>query len=357
MKNFGNEGRGMMESKNVENVENNEKNLSNKAVDEAKDIVKINKRYSYIVLICSFFLQTLSACMFSTYGTLLVSIVDSTDSKTGFISWFGGIAALSTSITSLFAGPMIDFFGATNTVLCAAIIFLLGHIIATFSSHLPLVIVSLGLSQGLGTAPFQICSFVITTKWFNKSRSFALSFLAGGLGLGMLTWGPLAAYLCDIYGWRGAILLLGALFSHGAILGFFLKDPEKNCEKSLTFKETLFKLFDKELIGNVIFVLYILTIGLVHFSYGVVIALLPRKIVDLGGSNVLGGLIITITGGSSAVLRFLIGIFADKPYFNIEIVYMSSVIVSAICSICTIFTSNITEFIIFSVIFGSASGV
>ncbi|CAD5111291.1 DgyrCDS612 [Dimorphilus gyrociliatus] len=316
------------------------------------------KRYAYVILVLSFTLQALSGCMFSTYGVLLVNIADSTEVNTGFISWFGGIASLSLGLSSVSTGIMIDLFGSKITVFIGAIIFLLGHVVCAFVNNLYVVIIILGLSQGYGTSAFQVTSFIITTRWFTKRRSFALSFLAGGLGLGMLSWGPLAAYLADIYGWRGTLLLLGAIFSNGAFLAMLLKEPRETLKtNALSIKQTILKLFNKELTRSLLFFTYISVIGFVHFSYNVLIALLPRKIVDMGGSNLLGGLMITIVTGSSTVLRFIVGVCADKPYFNTLFIYLTSVLVAGISSICTMFIPNVFGFIVFAVIFGSSSGI
>jgi hypothetical protein len=50
---------------------------------------------------------------------------------------------------------------------------------------------------------------------------------SAGVGFGVFLYAPMVRLLIDTYGWRGAMLLLAAVFSHGWVFASLMRPPEK----------------------------------------------------------------------------------------------------------------------------------
>ena len=60
-------------------------------------------------------------------------------------------------------------------------------------------------------------------KCFNKSYTMAVGIGGIGPSVGFVIFAPLVQFFLEIYGWRATMLLIGAIFSHLAVCGAFLK--------------------------------------------------------------------------------------------------------------------------------------
>ncbi len=107
-------------------------------------------------------------------------------------------------VASLPAGRLVDRRGARPVIVLGAVVMGLGFIILSVMSHLYLfylgyVLIGAG-AGGIGSVP---CSAVVS-NWFRKKRGTAIGLMSSGIGAGGLVMAPLAGYLIEVVGWRGA---------------------------------------------------------------------------------------------------------------------------------------------------------
>ena len=72
-------------------------------------------------------------------------------------------------------------------------------------------------------------SSVVTKEVISRAftGSYTLAFGAGDIGASLVffTTLPLTQFFLDVYGWRGTMLLLGAILSHLGVCGALMKEP------------------------------------------------------------------------------------------------------------------------------------
>ena len=66
-----------------------------------------------------------------------------------------------------------------------------------------------GVLGGVGMSSFYLLGTTTVTRWFGARRGLALALVLVGFNLGYISAGPLAAWLIEKLGWRGAYALLG----------------------------------------------------------------------------------------------------------------------------------------------------
>ncbi|CAD5111292.1 unnamed protein product [Dimorphilus gyrociliatus] len=328
---------------------------------ERKETAKLNglrsSKYRYVILISSTLIQGLSACLFSCYGILLMAIVEATGQSNALVSWFGGLWSLLLGFSSLFIGPLAVYYGSRKVVMFGSLVSAAGFVMSAFAPNMLIVVIGMGAFQGIGTSCYQIAPFLITSKWFVERRGGALSFLSFGVGIGMLLWSPLIALLIEAYTWRGALLLMGAIYLNGLVLGLLLIEPTNDKETApLSLIKAIGRNLDKKLVRTKNFFIYLSGTSLLYFGHMMVLAYLPRKIVEIGRSRVEGSLMVTVTSAVSCLIRLVIGAIAHKKYFKQGIIYSLSSIMAGIGSFLTLSSDSLGFYYAYSAIFGLTSG-
>src|SRR4051794_17567534 len=123
-----------------------------------------------------------------------------------------GIAALAVAACSPVLGVLLDRYPARRIILpCMAVFgsafFSLGFMSSRLA-HLYAVFLLLGI-VGNGTAHLSFSRAVAT--WFRDRRGTAFAVLMAGGALGAMVLPPLAQFLINSIGWRGAFFFLGGL--------------------------------------------------------------------------------------------------------------------------------------------------
>ncbi|CAD5119986.1 DgyrCDS8570 [Dimorphilus gyrociliatus] len=327
-------------------------------VDKPKE--QIDGGYAWVVLYSCIILQMFGASLLGTYGVLLVNIVDSTGYKTSFISWYGALTCLTQGFSSFFLGPLVEIYSCRTVTIIGSLICTFSYISTAFVKDIPYILFTLGFVQGLGISCFHVCPNIIVSRWFSKKQSMALTLITFGKGIGQLMWGPYAAYTVDLYGWRGSLIMIGGVVLHGCILGVLIKDPVsvKTVEKKGgLFKVLLKNMIPIELIKNKWFILCVLGNFPLLIGHGSVLSMLPRRIVDIGYSNIKASTTISIIGGTTSIVRLIVCGLSGVSCCNKSMACAVATLITGVSAIMTIFLKDYTSFAVFSAVFGSVSAV
>ena len=73
---------------------------------------------------------------------------------------------------------------------------------SSYVNKVELLYLTYGVLLGLGVSCFFTGTLLITAKYFTRWRSLALSLVSGGIGVGVLVYGPALTASLDAVGWK-----------------------------------------------------------------------------------------------------------------------------------------------------------
>lgn len=99
-------------------------------------------------------------------------------------------------------------------------------IISVFAQNVFTLIITIGIGTGFGFGLIYLPAIVSVTMYFEKYRSLATGIAVCGSGFGTTVFAPLTEHLIKTYGWRGALLIIGAIVLNCMIFGAMFRPLE-----------------------------------------------------------------------------------------------------------------------------------
>ena len=164
----------------------------------------------------------------AAYGVFLPVLAETFGWSRGAIATALSINLLLGGVAGFAIGALADRHGPR--VMLVVTVALAGAAFALVStvSALWQLYLFVGVLGGVGMSSFYLLAATTVTHWFDEHRGLALALVLVGFNLGYISAGPLAAWLIDALGWRGAYALLGSaggLVTLGAAITVRLPRP------------------------------------------------------------------------------------------------------------------------------------
>ena len=218
------------------------------------------------------------------------------------------------------AGMLADRFGPRRVSLAGAGVLALGLVGASFAPSLATLYVTYSVGIGVGVGLTYVPSVGAVQPWFVKRRAFATGIAVAGIGAGNLVVPPLAAWWIELYGWRGAYLMLAgfAAVLAGVAACVIDNDPERS-ERRLGEKAGTSPQAEPQsgstlaeaLRSRVFWILYV-SLFLPTIGVFVPMVHLAPYATDLGHPEPAGVMLVSLIGLGSLLGRFGIGGLADR---------------------------------------------
>src|SRR5262245_10081535 len=106
-------------------------------------------------------------------------------------------------------GALSDRIGARPVGITGAILLGLALAVASRATSLAAFQWTYGVLVGIGASAFFAPMIALTTAWFDRQRSLAVSLVSAGMGVAPLTISPFARWLITAYDWRTAMFVIG----------------------------------------------------------------------------------------------------------------------------------------------------
>jgi MFS family permease len=108
-------------------------------------------------------------------------------------------------------GALSDRYGTRVVVSIGAVLLGLALVLTSRIQSLLVFQLTYGILVGLAASTFFAPMIALTTGWFDKQRSLAVSLVSAGMGVAPMTISPFARWLITTYDWRTAMLVIGIL--------------------------------------------------------------------------------------------------------------------------------------------------
>ncbi len=182
----------------------------------------------WIILACSAIGIYVGAIIFYGFTAFFDPLVKEFGWSYTEVSFAMSLRGVEMSVLAPLVGFLVDRYGARLLALCGVIAIGLGFILLSWTNSLWMFYGCFILIAFGGGGCTAVVFTRITANWFRKKLGLALGILGSGVGAsGLLL--PMIVWLIDDFGWRTAVVILGAgMWAIGIPLVFVIRDaPEE----------------------------------------------------------------------------------------------------------------------------------
>ena len=141
-------------------------------------------------------------------------------------SWTFTIAVFVFGMSFVIAGRLQDKLGPFRISIIGAIFLSLGLVLASFTTSLLWIYVTLGVIMGFGNGFGYATPIPVLSKWFPDKRGLAVGLAVAGYGAGSAILAFVVPPMLKALTWRGTFLWLGIGYFVATVIGaFLLKNP------------------------------------------------------------------------------------------------------------------------------------
>lgn len=153
-----------------------------------------------------------AGCTSYIFGLFVIPVTEEfgisrATANNGFIAFLVGVGVLSPLV-----GRLLDRLSARVVVACGGLAFGLGMIGLSLTHSLVLMLLLIAGPVSFGMAACgTLAANTIVVRWFQQRRGRALGVLAVSTSAGGFIFTPFTALLIENFGWRSALLVIGAI--------------------------------------------------------------------------------------------------------------------------------------------------
>ncbi|XP_038069412.1 monocarboxylate transporter 12-like [Patiria miniata] len=176
-------------------------------------------RAGWLVVLALWTRLFLMVGVLKSIGMMIPLLQDQFNTSTWIMGWISSIIGTSTGISGIFAKLIGRRFGPGYAIMTCGVMISASVIIASFATspgHLACVFVVL-LGTGFGISG--VLMKEVIGRCFTTNYATATGIARTGDSAGLIVCAPLFQLFLDTYGWRGAMLLMGAISMHLVVCG------------------------------------------------------------------------------------------------------------------------------------------
>ncbi|EDO48520.1 predicted protein [Nematostella vectensis] len=317
--------------------------------------------YSWVVLACAFAIVWLVGGIGFSFGVVLPQFITEFNESRQNGALIGSIGIAFTLGESLLSSHLCmryscRLIAALGHVLCAA-----GFLLSSTAPSLPVLFVTHSFLVGSGTCFIVSPSFLICERYFKKRRSLAIGAISAGVGLGVMTWGPLSQQIINRLGWRGFYRLTAGLFAGSIFLTLSFdprigKRPEPDAEAPAR-RGLLEILRDLSAWKYRPYTLSVISVCIASFGhYSVIIHLMKFSSDEIGLSADKASRLYIASGMATVFARLVAGRICDLRSVRPIYVNLIAELCSGVVTLCSPLASSYTHLIILIACYGLADG-
>ncbi|XP_038061035.1 monocarboxylate transporter 12-like [Patiria miniata] len=164
-------------------------------------------------------------------GVMLPTLQEQFRSHTWLVGWMVAIISGVINFIGPLAGPLECMFGTRAVVAIGGFLLGVSMIVASSTTSLGQLTLILTLVAAPGLSFANVLTRALVGRCYTSNYATANGIGTSGHAVGMIVMAPLTQLLLDTYGWRGAIMVLGALSLHLGVCGLLIcetRDTEKD---------------------------------------------------------------------------------------------------------------------------------
>ncbi|XP_060898317.1 monocarboxylate transporter 2-like [Labrus mixtus] len=298
---------------------------------------------------------------------------------------FSEIALISSiMLAAMYAGgpvssAMVNRFGSRPVVIVGGLMCGVSMVTASFGTSIIYLYFCIGVIGGCGLSLNLNASLIIISKYFLTKRPLANGLAMAGSPVFLCILAPFNQYLLDNFGWRGSLLILGALMLHCCVAGALMRPvtpphTPSSCALEMTVEEqpnngkTRLKrscmksaktFLDLSFFKDRGFVIYL--IGNIMFIFGAYapIVFLTAFAISKGVEEYSAAYLLSIMGFVDMFVRPGTGLIANSKWIRPRIQYFFSfaMVFNGTCHLLCPLIESYAFLVVYAVFFGIGFGM
>lgn len=167
--------------------------------------------WGWVIVLGAFVINVITdGCSYS-FGVLFSYLLDYFQKSRSTTAWIGSVFCAVPLLCGPLASLITKRLGFRKATMLGGFITAIGFISSAFVNSVDTMALTYGFIAGLGISLPYLNSSVVVALYFEKKRTLVTGIAECGAGIGTLIFAPLYEYLIEAYGWRGAVLITGAI--------------------------------------------------------------------------------------------------------------------------------------------------
>ncbi|XP_053411442.1 monocarboxylate transporter 2 [Nycticebus coucang] len=295
------------------------------------------------------------------------------------IAWISSIMLAVMYAGGPISSVLVNKYGSRPVVIMGGLLCCAGMILASFSSNVVELYLTMGLIVGLGLAFNLQPALTIIGKYFYLKRPMANGLAMAGSPVFLSTLAPFNQYLFNTYGWKGSFLILGGLFLNACVAGSLMRPLEpkqttsqsknkigvkaddsgvKKTRKKKSTWETVNKYLDFSLFKHRGFLIYLSGNVIMFLGFFAPIIFLAPYAKDQGVDEYSAALLLSVMAFVDMFARPSGGLIANSKYIRPRIQYFFSfaVMFNGVCHLLCPLARTYSSLVVYAVFFGLGFG-
>ncbi|XP_066591120.1 monocarboxylate transporter 13 [Prorops nasuta] len=224
-------------AKKKKNTSNGTNNHGNNVVNQ-EDLVPPDGGWGWLVLLAAVAVNFLIPGTIKSFGVLFVEFIEVFKATNAEAAWipalcyflYSSLGPLSSVLSVKYSYRTVTLIGGTFSAV--------GMMLSYFANSVAFLCVSYGVLVGAGAGLAFPPTVYIVTSYFLRLRGFANGLCISGSALGSIFLPPALRYLLGTFGYRGAVLIMGAVTLNVWACAFLYQPVEKHMKSAPVSSES-----------------------------------------------------------------------------------------------------------------------
>ncbi|XP_070389077.1 monocarboxylate transporter 12-like isoform X3 [Dermacentor albipictus] len=177
------------------------------------------------VAVLAFLMTVMESSSSRCSGFLMVGIMEQMNVERGLASWPVSLIGSLIDCGGLISGPLSEVFTTVPVLVGGSVLAAAGVIASSFAPDITWLSVTLGAVHGLGLGMVITMLQVLISMYFERYRGAANGIMFAGSTASAFIFTHMLLYFRDTYGFRGSLLLFGAVLMNLVALSLAFQEP------------------------------------------------------------------------------------------------------------------------------------
>ncbi|XP_070555907.1 monocarboxylate transporter 11-like [Ptychodera flava] len=182
--------------------------------EQAQEKIQDGGCQGWLVVLGSFICGMFMYGVYPSMGPLLVAVQRYFEASSAGTAWILSLIVFLQFGVGPIANVFVKKVGFRMTVMCGAVMSSSGFFLSYFAKNILFLYFSLGILVGLGYGMVFTPGTGVYSLFIKKRFTVANYIVALSGGLSVLMFPPMLQICIDTYGWRGTVLVFGAINAH-----------------------------------------------------------------------------------------------------------------------------------------------